>query len=178
MVKESACNVGDMGSIPGSGRFPWRSNGNPLQYLCLQNPMDRGAWWTTVHGVERVGHNLATKPPLPPPGIYGLPWWLSGKESACQCRRHGFEPWVGKNTDDTTLMAESEEELKSLWMKVKDESEKVGLKLNIQKTKIMASSPITSWKIDGVVGENRFLCVNFVECNIMKSWFLRQHGWI
>ena len=51
--------------------------------------------------------------------------------------------------DDTTLMAESEEELKSLLMKVKVESEKVGLKLNIQKTKIMASSPITSWQIDG-----------------------------
>ena len=52
-------------------------------------------------------------------------------------------------TDDTTLMAESEEELKCLLMKVKEESEKVGLKLNIQKTKIMASGPITSWQIDG-----------------------------
>ena len=51
--------------------------------------------------------------------------------------------------DDTTLMAESEEELKSLLMKVKEESEKVGLKLNIQKTKIIASGPITSWQIDG-----------------------------
>ena len=51
--------------------------------------------------------------------------------------------------DDTTLMAESEEELKSLLMKMKEESEKVGLKLNIQKTKIMAASPITSWEIDG-----------------------------
>ena len=51
--------------------------------------------------------------------------------------------------DDTTLMAESEEELKSLLMKMKEESEKVGLKLNIQKTKIMASGPITSWQIDG-----------------------------
>ena len=51
--------------------------------------------------------------------------------------------------DDTTLMAESEEELKTLLMKVKEESEKVGLKLNIQKTKIMASSPVTSWQIDG-----------------------------
>ena len=51
--------------------------------------------------------------------------------------------------DDTTLMAESEEELKSLLMKVKEESEKVGLKLNVQKTKIMASGPITSWQIDG-----------------------------
>ena len=52
-------------------------------------------------------------------------------------------------TGDTTFMAENEEELKSLSMKVKEESEKVGLKLNIQKTKIMASSPITSWQIDG-----------------------------
>ena len=51
--------------------------------------------------------------------------------------------------DDITLMAESEEELKSLLMKVKEESEKVGIKLNVQKTKIMASSPITSWKVDG-----------------------------
>ena len=62
---------------------------------------------------------------------------------------------VGRNisnlryADDTTLMAESEEELKSLLMKLKEESEKVGLKLNIQKTKIMASGPITSWQIDG-----------------------------
>ena len=62
---------------------------------------------------------------------------------------------AGKNinnlryADDTTLMAESEEELKSLLMKVKEESEKFGLKLNIQKTKIMGSGPITSWKIDG-----------------------------
>ena len=57
-------------------------------------------------------------------------------------------------TDDTTLMAESEEELQSLLMKVKEESEKVGLKLNIQKTKIMASGPITSWEIDGETVEN------------------------
>ena len=62
---------------------------------------------------------------------------------------------VGRNinnfryADDTTLMAESEEELKSLLMKVKEESEKVGLKLNIKKAKIMASGPITSWQIDG-----------------------------
>jgi len=52
--KESACNVGDLGSIPGSGRSPGEVNGNPLQYLCLQNPMDRGAWWATVHGVEKT----------------------------------------------------------------------------------------------------------------------------
>ena len=56
---------------------------------------------------------------------------------------------ISITTDDTTLMEESEEELKCLLMKVKEESEKVGLKLNIQKTKFMASSPITSWEIDG-----------------------------
>ena len=59
--------------------------------------------------------------------------------------------------EDTTLMAESEEELKSLFMKAKEESEKVGLKLNIQKTKIMASSPITSWQIDGETMETMTL---------------------
>ena len=59
--------------------------------------------------------------------------------------------------DDTTLMAESEEELRSLLMKVKEESEKVGFKLNIQKTKIMASGPITSWQIDGETVTDFFL---------------------
>ena len=59
--------------------------------------------------------------------------------------------------DDTTLMAESEQELKSLLMKVKEESEKVGLKLNIQKTKIMVSSPITSWQIDEETGNSDYL---------------------
>ena len=81
------------------------------------------------------------------------------------CRVHHEKRWTGRSTagikiagrninnlryaDDTTLMAKSEEELKSLLMKVKEESEKFGLKLNIQKTKIMVSGPITSWEIDG-----------------------------
>ena len=64
-------------------------------------------------------------------------------------------------TDDTTLVAESEEELKSLLMKVKEESEKVGLKLNVRKTKIMASGPITSWQIDGEAVETVRLIVWF-----------------
>ena len=63
--------------------------------------------------------------------------------------KHKLESRLLGYADDTTLMAESEEELKSLLMKVKEESEKFGLKLNIQKTKIMASGPITSWEIDG-----------------------------
>ena len=51
--KESACNAGDLGLIPGSGRSPGEGNGNPLQYSCLENPMDRGAWWATVHGFAK-----------------------------------------------------------------------------------------------------------------------------
>ena len=52
-VKASACNEGDLGSIPGSGRFPGEANGNPLQYSCLENPMGRGVWWAIVHGVAK-----------------------------------------------------------------------------------------------------------------------------
>ena len=65
--KESTCKAGeagaarDLGLIPGLGRSPGGGNGNPLQYSCLGNPMDRGAWWATVNGVTRVRHNLATK---------------------------------------------------------------------------------------------------------------------
>ena len=74
-------------------------------------------------------------------------------------KKHKLESSAGRNinnlryADDTTLMAESEEELKSLLMQVKEESKKVGLKLNIQKTKIMASGPITSWEMDGETEE-------------------------
>ena len=60
--KESACNTGDPGAIPGSGRSPGEGNGNPLQYSCSENPMDRGTWQVAVHGVLRVRHNLATEP--------------------------------------------------------------------------------------------------------------------
>ena len=51
--KESVCNAGDLGSIPGSGRSPGKGNGNPLQCSCLENPMARGAWWATVHGIAK-----------------------------------------------------------------------------------------------------------------------------
>ena len=56
-VKESACNAGDLGLTPGSGRSPGEGNGNPLQYSCVDNPMDEGTWQATVHGVTRVRHN-------------------------------------------------------------------------------------------------------------------------
>ena len=61
--KESAYSAGDLGLIPESGRSPGEGNGKPLQYSCLENPMDRGAWRATVHGITRVGHDLGTKPP-------------------------------------------------------------------------------------------------------------------
>ena len=58
-VKVSAHNAGDLGSIPGSGRSPGEGNGNPLQYSCLENPMDGGAWWATVHGVAKSRTRLS-----------------------------------------------------------------------------------------------------------------------
>ena len=73
-------------------------------------------------------------------------------------------------TDHTTLMAESKEELKSLLMKAKEESQKVGLKLNIQKTKIMASSPITSWQVDGETMETDFI---FLGVQNHCKWWLQ-----
>ena len=73
--------------------------------------------------------------------------WLEEAQAVIKIARRNINNL--RYADDTTLMAESEEELKSLLMKVKEESEKVGLKLNIQKTKIMASGPITSWQIYG-----------------------------
>ena len=53
-VKAYACNAGDLGSIPGSGRFPEEGNGNPLQYSCLENTIDVGTWWATVHGFANI----------------------------------------------------------------------------------------------------------------------------
>ena len=59
MVKASAYDEGDPGLIPGSGRSPGEGNSNPLQYSCLENPMDRGAWWATVHGVAKSRTRLS-----------------------------------------------------------------------------------------------------------------------
>ena len=71
--KEFACNAGDRGLIPGLGRCPGEGNGNPLQYSCLENPIDRGAWRATVHGVARVGHDSVTTPLC----VYLPSWTLS-----------------------------------------------------------------------------------------------------
>ena len=63
----------DSVSVLGLGRSPGEGNGNPLQYSCLENPMERGPWQATVHGVARVGHNLVTKPSPPPRSVPALP---------------------------------------------------------------------------------------------------------
>ena len=80
--KESACYTGDTGSIPGSGRSPGGGHGNPLQYSCLENPTDRGAWQATVHGVAKVRQDLATKPPPPQViteavEVHETAWWAT-----------------------------------------------------------------------------------------------------
>ena len=59
-LQEASCNAGDLGLIPGSRRFPGKGNGHPFQYSCLENPTDRGDWWPTVHGSQRVGHHSTT----------------------------------------------------------------------------------------------------------------------
>ena len=69
--KESSCIAGGLSSIPGLGRFPGEGNGNPLQYSCLGNLTDRGAWQSTVHGITRVRYDLVTKPR--PPLLYHKP---------------------------------------------------------------------------------------------------------
>ena len=62
---KTACSSGDEGLLSGWGRSPGEGNGNLLQYSCLGNPTDRDNWWVALHGVARIGHNLATKPPPP-----------------------------------------------------------------------------------------------------------------
>ena len=81
--KSFACNAGDPGSIPSLRRSPGEGNGNPLQYSCLENPMDRGAWQATVYGITSVGHDLATKPP--PPFNHQLTQYL--------CQALGIQRW-------------------------------------------------------------------------------------
>ena len=77
--KESACNAGDPGLIPGSGWSPWEGNGNPFPYSCLENPMDRGVWWATVHEGARFSHDLAPKLPrlLDNKLMWKIQWYFS-----------------------------------------------------------------------------------------------------
>ena len=100
LVKKKIClqcrrlPAGDLGLIPGSGRSPGEENGNPFQYSCLGNPMDKGAWWATAHGVARVRHDLATKPSRQI-RIYG---WLP-----YSCRTSDLELRVNAAVGDLSL---------------------------------------------------------------------------
>ena len=82
--KESACSAGNLGLILGLGRSPGEGNGNPLQYSCLEKSMDRGTWWTTVHGVVRVQQDLATTPPPPLQSSVDAVWPAEGVQDPPQ----------------------------------------------------------------------------------------------
>ena len=99
VVKNPPVDAEDVGLIPGSGRSPGEGNGNPLQYSCLENSMDRGAWQATVCGVAKSWTRLNESLPSVCMNIRGVPRWCGGKESTHQCRRRkwcGFHTWFGK----------------------------------------------------------------------------------
>ena len=98
-VKASARNAGDLGSIPGSGRSPGEGNGNPLQYSCLENPMDRGAWWATVYGVAKSRTRLSDFTSLS----------LSEKLLVCSCFNIRFIG-LSRNLPDPSLRTKPDTE--------------------------------------------------------------------
>ena len=95
--RESACNAGDLGSIPGLGRSPGEGNGNPLQYSCLENPMDRGGWRAAVHGVAKSRTSLSTLVYLslrkPQPG-----WMADMNHRRMSINREGRSEVLNKGT--------------------------------------------------------------------------------
>ena len=112
-VKASACNVGDLASIPGPGRSPGEGNGNPLQYSCLENPMDRGAWWASrkeSDTTERLHFHFTIFDHIPKNSlivwilfaVFHLRWWFCEFSSGSvvrtlpfHCQGHRFDPWSG-----------------------------------------------------------------------------------
>ena len=132
-----------------------------LNTVTVMNPRGRGSWWAAVHRVAQSWtqlKRLSSSSIIKKKKQQKRSLWNSLVQlyllSSSQLLHFPHKESVSyRNADDTNLMAESEEELKSILMKVKEESEKVGLKLNIQKTKIMTSGPITSWQIDGEIME-------------------------
>ena len=117
-VKAPACNAGDLGSIPGLGRSPGEGNGNPLQYSCLENPMDGGAWWATVHGVTKSWTRLSD---------FTLKAYI--KKAECRgidafelwCWRRLFRvPWTARRSNQSILKEISPEcSLEGLMLKPK-----------------------------------------------------------
>ena len=171
--KESTCNAGDLCSIPGLGRSPGKGNSYLLQVVILKILKETGI----PDHLTCFLRNLYAGQEATVRTVHGTTDWFQIGKEVCQgcilspCLFNFYAEYIMRNAgleeaqtgikiagrninnlryaDDTTLMAESEKELKSLLMKVKEEGEKVGLKLNIQKTEIMASGPITLWQIDG-----------------------------
>ena len=92
--EEYACSAGILGSIPGLGRSSGEGNGNPVQYSCLENPMDRVTWRASVHGVTRIEHELVTKPPL----------CTSSHKSGCQSSFTSPSPVMYLQTSDVSLI--------------------------------------------------------------------------
>ena len=101
--KASACNAGDPGSIPGWERSPGEGNGNPLQYSCLKNSMDGGAWWAIVVGSQRVGHDWATS------HSYTKRLW---KQNPADFRGWTARSWKGKQREKSKGRDETEEKQK------------------------------------------------------------------
>ena len=128
--------------ILGLGRSSGEGNGNPLQYSGLENPRDQ-----IFHGVAKSQRQLSNLQFHFHADYIMQNAGLDESQTGIMIARRNID--YLRYAHDTTLMAESEEELKSLLMKVKKESGKTSLKLNLQKTKVMASGPITSWEIDG-----------------------------
>ena len=106
--KESAFSAGNPGSIPGSGRSPGGRHGNPLQYSCLENPMDRGAWWATVHWVKRVRHDWVTK---------------TTNNNKCWCGETGTLIYCGWECNTAVALAKNQVFLKRWRTEVPDKTE-------------------------------------------------------
>ena len=94
-MKASACSVGDLGSIPGSGRSPGEGNGNPLQYSCLENSMGRGAWWAKIHGVTKSQTRLSDFT-----FTFTYPSGSEDEESACNAGDPGSIPGSGRSSGE------------------------------------------------------------------------------
>ena len=136
--KDTACNVGHLGSIPGLGRSLGKGKGYPLQYSGLENPRN-----SIVYGVAKSQRQLIDFQFHFHADYIMQNAGLNESQTGIMIARRNTS--YLRYAHYATHMAESEEELKSLLMKVKKESGKASLKFNIQKTKVMASGPITSW---------------------------------
>ena len=159
--------MGDLGSTPGLGRYPGGEHGSPLQYSCLENPREQRSLASySPWGREESDTTERLSTAQQQSTSCKMPGWMKHKLESRLGRSISYLRYAG----DTTFITESKEELKGLLMKVKEESEKAGLKLNVQKTKIMASSPVTSWQIEGRK------CGNSDKFHFIMFYFIRPQN--